>query len=94
MARKAGTKVKKVRLTLSALKRRGIMSLSIIDNIEDWHSDGSTFKALGKSSFEADECLENIDIAIHVILDMGRLLSLAKTADVFISKFPHLRSNE
>jgi len=44
----------------------------MIDKIEVWHSAGSPLKALGKSSFDADERSENIDIAIHVNLDTGK----------------------
>jgi hypothetical protein len=44
----------------------------MIDKIEVWHSAGSPLNDLGKSSFDADERAENIDIAIHVNLDTGK----------------------
>ena len=51
----------------------------MIDKIEVWHSAGSPLKALGKSSFDVDECSENID------LDTGKLTSWLSTLAEFIT---------
>jgi hypothetical protein len=56
----------------------------MIDKIEVWHSSGSPLKALGKSSFDAGDRSENIDIAIHVNLDTGKLTSRSNTLAEFI----------
>jgi hypothetical protein len=48
------------------------------------HSEGSPLKDIGKSSFDADERPENMDIAIHVNLDTGKLASRSNTMAEFI----------
>jgi hypothetical protein len=71
--------------TRSAFKRRGMISDSMMDKMEDWHSAGLPLYVLEKSSLDAEEFLENMDIAIHVILAMGfSLLSFCKTATGFM----------
>ena len=94
MAREAGTKVNLDPMTLSAFKSRGIIWASIIDKIEVSHSEGSPLKDIGKSSFDADERPENIDIAIHVNLDTGKLTSRSNTMAEFIIWSPYLRSKD
>jgi hypothetical protein len=43
----------------------------MIDKMDDWHSEGLPLKGLTESSLEAGEPLENMDMAIQVILAIG-----------------------
>ena len=65
-----------------------MISDSMMDKMEDWHSAGLPLYVLEKSSLDAEEFLENMDIAIHVILAMGfSLLSFCKTATGFMRRY-------
>jgi hypothetical protein len=62
-----------------------MISDSMMDKMEDWHSAGLPLYVLEKSSLDAAEFLENMDIAIHVNLASGfSLLSFCKTATGFM----------
>jgi hypothetical protein len=48
-----------------------MISASMMDKMDDWHSEGLPLKGLTESSLEAGAPLENMDMAIQVILEMA-----------------------
>lgn len=62
-----------------------MISDSMMDKMEDWHSAGLPLNPLEKSSLDADVFLESMDIAVHVIFERGvSQWSFCKTAFEFI----------
>ena len=62
-----------------------MISASMMDKMDDWHSEGLPLKGLTESSLEAGVPLENMDMAIQVILEMvPKGWSFCKTALGFI----------